>query len=63
MNKKRIFLLALSLLVCGASIENTDRVIVMDKGKVVDFDTPSNLLKSNKIYKEVYESQKKGVML
>ena len=46
-----------------ASIESADKVIVMDKGKVVDFDTPSNLLKSNKIYKEVYESQKKGVML
>ena len=44
-----------------ASVENADRVIVMDKGKVVDFDTPKNLLKNNKIYKEVYNSQKKGV--
>ena len=46
-----------------ASIESADKVVVMDKGKVIAFDTPSNLLKSNKIYKEVYESQKKGVML
>ena len=45
------------------SIEDADRVIVMDKGKVVDFDTPNNLLKNNKIYKEVYESQKKGASL
>ena len=45
-----------------ASVENADRIIVMDKGKVVDFDTPSNLLKNNKIYQEVYESQKKGVL-
>lgn len=44
-----------------ASIESCDKVIVMDKGRVVDFDTPDKLLKNNKIYKEVYESQKKGV--
>lgn len=44
-----------------ASVEDADKVIVMDKGKVVDFDTPKNLLKNNEIYKEVYESQKKGV--
>ena len=44
-----------------ASVENASRVIVMDKGKIVDFDTPENLLKNNKIYKEVYNSQKKGV--
>ena len=44
-----------------ASIESCDKVIVMDKGRVVDFDTPDKLLKTNKIYKEVYESQKKGV--
>ena len=45
-----------------ASVEDADRIIVMDKGKIVDFDTPSNLLKNNKIYKEIYESQKKGVI-
>ena len=44
-----------------ASVENANRIIVMDKGKIVDFDTPSNLLKNNKIYQEVYNSQKKGV--
>ena len=43
-----------------ASIENADRVIVIDDGEIVAFDTPSNLLKNNKIYKEVYNSQKKG---
>lgn len=44
-----------------ASVEDADKVIVLDKGKLIDFDTPKNLLKNNKIYKEVYESQKKGV--
>ncbi len=42
-----------------ASIENADRVIVLDKGEIVDFDTPKNLLKSSKIYQEVYHSQVK----
>ena len=44
-----------------ASVEDADRVIVMDKGRINGFDTPSNLLKTNKIYKEVYNSQMKGV--
>ena len=43
-----------------SSIENSDKVIVMDKGRIVAFDTPKNLLKTCDIYKEVYESQKKG---
>ena len=44
-----------------SSIENADKVIVMDNGRVVDFNTPEYLLKNNKIYKEVYTSQKNGV--
>ena len=44
-----------------ASVEDADRVIVMDRGRIDAFDTPSNLLKTNKIYREVYNSQKKGV--
>lgn len=43
-----------------SSIENADKVIVLDNGEVVDFDTPKNLLKHNKIYQEVYNSQVKG---
>jgi len=42
------------------SVEDADRVIVIDDGEIVDFDTPSNLLNTSKIYKEVYESQIKG---
>ncbi len=40
-----------------SSVEHCDKVIVMDDGKVVGFDTPSNLLITNSIYREVYESQ------
>ncbi len=43
-----------------ASIENADRIIVMDKGEIVAFDTHENLLKNCDIYKDVYESQNKG---
>ncbi len=43
-----------------SSVEDCDRVIVLDNGKVSDFDTPKNLLKHNKIYQEVYYSQVKG---
>ena len=43
-----------------SSIENADKVIVMDDGRVNAFDTPENLLKTNEIYREVYASQKSG---
>ena len=43
-----------------SSVEDADKVIVMDSGRVDAFDTPENLLKTNRIYKEVYDSQKKG---
>ena len=41
-----------------STVEGADRVIVMDEGRVNGFDTPENLLKNNKIYREVYEAQK-----
>lgn len=43
-----------------SSVENADRTIVLDDGRVVAFDTHENLLKNCDIYREVYESQKKG---
>ena len=43
-----------------ASVEDADRVVVLDGGRVVGFDTPANLLETNRIYREVYETQKYG---
>lgn len=43
-----------------ASVMEADRVMVMDDGKLVAFDTPARLLETNDIYREVYESQMKG---
>ncbi len=40
-----------------SSVEDADIVIVLDEGEVVDFGTPAELLKTSKIYREVYESQ------
>ncbi len=44
-----------------ASVKDADRIIVLDDGKIVDFDTPENLLKNNQIYQDIYYTQMKGV--
>lgn len=43
-----------------SSIESCDKIIVMDNGKIDGIGTHEELLNTNKIYKEVYESQVKG---
>ncbi|RHO54981.1 ABC transporter ATP-binding protein [Eubacterium sp. AM05-23] len=43
-----------------SSVEDADRVLVMDEGRVDAFDTPNNLLKTNAIYQEIYASQVNG---
>lgn len=43
-----------------SSIQDADRIIVMDNGMINAIDTHENLLATNQIYQEVYESQQKG---
>jgi ATP-binding cassette subfamily B multidrug efflux pump len=43
-----------------SSIEDADRVLVLDRGRISGFDTPEKLLETNDIYKEIYETQKSG---
>lgn len=43
-----------------ASVQDADRIIVMEEGRVNGFGTHEELLKTNEIYREVYESQTKG---
>lgn len=43
-----------------SSVQDADRIIVMDEGRVNGFGTHEELLKSNEIYREVYESQTSG---
>ena len=43
-----------------SSVENCDRIIVIYHGEINGIGTHKELLKSNKIYKEIYNSQTKG---
>ena len=43
-----------------SSVEDADRIIVLDGGRIDGIGTHKELLESNEIYREVYESQVKG---
>jgi len=43
-----------------ASVEDADKIIVLENGEINGFGTHEELLRTNEIYKEVYESQTKG---
>lgn len=43
-----------------SSIEDADRILVLDDGKINGVGTHAELLKTNKIYQEVYRTQVKG---
>ena len=42
-----------------ASVQDADKIIIIDEGKIVDVGTHEELLKVSQIYREVYESQNK----
>ena len=43
-----------------SSVEDADLIVVLDDGKINGLGTHSELIESNEIYKEIYESQVKG---
>lgn len=43
-----------------SSVQDADRIIVMEEGQIHGFGTHEELLQSNEIYREVYESQTQG---
>ena len=43
-----------------SSVEHADRILVLDDGRIDGFDTHENLIKTNAIYQDIYESQVKG---
>lgn len=43
-----------------SSVQDADRILVLDNGKADGFDTHENLLKGNEIYREIYEAQTQG---
>ena len=40
-----------------SSVKYCDRILVMDNGKMTGFDTHDNLLKTNSVYREIYNIQ------
>ena len=46
-----------------SSVRHADQIIILDKGCVNGIGTHESLLSSNKIYQEIYESQKEGADL
>ena len=43
-----------------SSIQDADRIIVLEDGKVSGFDTHKNLMENNKVYREICEVQMQG---
>ena len=43
-----------------SSVQNADHVLVLEGGRISGWGTPDELLKTNKIYQEVYNSQNQG---
>ena len=49
--------------IARASVKHADQIIILDRGKVAAIGTHETLLANNRIYQEIYESQKEGVDL
>ncbi len=43
-----------------SSVQDADRILVLDQGAVVGFGTHDELLKEKEIYRDIYELQQKG---
>ena len=43
-----------------SSVMDADRIIIMEEGRVDGFGTHEELLKTNEIYREIYETQTSG---
>ncbi len=44
------------------SVENLDQILVMDQGHIENIGSHEELMESSVIYREIYDSQKKGVL-
>ncbi len=43
-----------------SSVQDADRILVLEEGRVTGFDTHEKLLKNNAVYQEIYEAQMKS---
>ena len=46
-----------------SSVKHADQIIILDKGRINGIGTHESLLADNRIYQEIYESQKEGAEL
>ena len=46
-----------------SSVRHADLIIILDKGRINGMGTHESLLADNRIYQEIYESQKEGAEL
>ena len=46
-----------------SSVRHADQILILDDGRVSDIGTHEELLARNKVYQEIYESQKEGAEL
>lgn len=44
-----------------SSLLQCDKIAIMDKGKIIDIGTHNDLIKRNKLYKEIYNTQKEVI--
>ncbi len=45
-----------------ASVEDADRILILDEGRVSAFASAEELMETSTIYREIYESQQRGVV-
>lgn len=43
-----------------SSVQNADRILVLDEGRISGFGTHEQLLQNNEIYRDIYETQTQG---
>ena len=43
-----------------ASIENADKIILLDNGQIIACGSHDELMQSSDVYREIYETQTKG---
>lgn len=43
-----------------SSVQSADRILVLDDGRINGFDTHENLLRTNEIYRDIFETQTQG---
>ena len=46
-----------------SSVQDADMIVVLDDGKISGVGTHEELMKTNQIYREVYQSQQEGVSI